>query len=354
MWPTSRPWTGSPPEAAGNRGWATVADIVALRRAVAVAPTKADLVELIRSTGLTGLVRQASEYAPAADPPGRTVADRVLPVLPALRPLLSAGGLRRGTIVAVSADPGPAPTAPGLMASGLRSAGSGAARKDAIRRALGPTPAEAGASSAGGMSLLLALLAGASGAGSWCAVVGLPTLGAVAAAELGVELSRLALVPSPGPEWTGVVASLLDGFDVVVAAPPGPVAAAVAARLAARARQRGSVLVMVESGPPVARCPGVEVTLEAVDNAWEGLGQGHGRLARRWLTVQARGRGAAARRRQVRLWLPTFTGGLADDTPSGWVTGFGGLAPQGPRRQIVQAPAASTAPPSTAPVAEAV
>src|SRR2546430_11276252 len=78
---------------------------------------------------------------------------------------------------------------------------------------------------------------------SWCAVVGMPTLGLVAAAEFGIALDRLALVPDPGPEWPTVVAALLDGVDVVVAAPPGPVAAPLAGRLAARARQRGSVLL---------------------------------------------------------------------------------------------------------------
>ena len=42
----------------------------------------------------------------------------------------------------------------------------------------------------GATSILLALLAGASAAGSWCAVVGMPSLGLVAAAELGIALDR--------------------------------------------------------------------------------------------------------------------------------------------------------------------
>jgi len=239
-----------------------VANIVALRRRPASAPARADLAELIRSTGLTGLVRQASGHSDAG-----WDANRLLPVVPELRPLLSAGGLRRGTIVGVTLTPG-------------------------------------------GSSVLLALLAEASRAGSWCAVVGVPTLGVVAAAEMGIELSRLALIPNPGPEWPSVVAALLDGVDIVVAAPPGPVATTVAGRLAARARQRGGVLVVVETGPASARCPGADVTLEAVHSKWEGLGSGRGRLTRRQLTVHARGRGAAARRRQVQLWLPTVSGGL--------------------------------------------
>src|SRR5204863_1388353 len=109
----------------------------------------------------------------------------------------------------------------------------------------GPVGAGAGGPlrSLGATTLLLALLAVASQAGSWCAVVGVPTLGAAAAAEVGVALDRLALVPYPGPDWATVVAALLDGVDVVVAATPGPVAAVVTGRLSARARHRGSVLV---------------------------------------------------------------------------------------------------------------
>jgi len=76
---------------------------------------------------------------------------------------------------------------------------------------------------------MIGLLAAASQAGSWCAVVGMPSLSAVAAAEAGVVLDRLALVPYPGPEWSTVVAALLDGIDVVVTAPPGPVAASLTA-----------------------------------------------------------------------------------------------------------------------------
>jgi hypothetical protein len=217
---------------------------------------------LIRDAGLSGLVRPASAHAVEA---AGTGGDRVLPVLPELRPLLPAGGLRRGSTVAV-------------------------------------TP--------GHTSVLLALLVAASAAGSWCAVVGLPSLGALAAAELGIAMDRLALVPHPGPEWPAVVGALLDGLDLVVAAPPGPVAAGVAGRLAARARQRGSVLV------PYATWAGADVVLDSPGGGWEGLDRGHGRLRRRYLTVTASGRGAAARRREVTVWLPGPLGRLADAPPA--------------------------------------
>jgi hypothetical protein len=130
-----------------------------------------------------GLVRRASEH-------DHTTVERSLPVGAALRPLFPGGCLRRGSTVLI-------------------------AQHDST-------------------SLLFALLAEASAAGSWCAAVGLPTLGLVAAAEAGVAVERLALVPRPGPEWTGVVAALLDGVEIVVAAVPGSVPARVAERLGPR------------------------------------------------------------------------------------------------------------------------
>lgn len=207
-------------------------------------------------------VRRASDLT---DEQAGLGTDRMLPVLPELRELLPGRGLRRGSTIAV---------------------------------------ASTGAPGCGGTtSLLLALLSAASSAGSWCAVVGLPTLGMAAAAELGIALDRLALVPHPGPQWTTVVGALLDGFDVVVAAPTGPVAASVRQQLAARARRRGSVLVPFGGG-----WEGADVVLSPVEGMWLGLGRGHGRLRARELTVSARGRGAAGRPRQVTMWLPAPSG----------------------------------------------
>jgi hypothetical protein len=83
----------------------------------------------------------------------------------------------------------------------------------------------------GGASLLLALLAGAMSTGGWAGVVGLPSLGAVAApsTECRWNGSPLRLIPArTGPRW-------LDGLDlVVVAAPAGGVDATVWRMLAGR------------------------------------------------------------------------------------------------------------------------
>ncbi|WP_425516576.1 hypothetical protein [Dactylosporangium vinaceum] len=206
----------------------------------------------MRTANLGGVVRTASERDVEV-----VAGTRTLPVVSGLRDLLPGGGLRRGATVAVYTS-----------------------------------------------SVMLALLAAASRAGSWCAVVGLPGLSPIAAAEMGIALERLALVPHPGAEWTTIVAALLDGFDIVVAAAPKNIAPAVAGRLAARARQRGSVLV------PAGAWAGADLTLAPVRGAWGGLGAGRGRLRHRELTVQARGRGAASAAREVTLELPAITGVL--------------------------------------------
>lgn len=235
------------------------------------------------------LVRPASELADAAATGG---VDRLLPVVGALRPLFPGGGLRRGSTVAVSPGPGPLGShRPGSRLPGLPPLGS---RLPESRLPGSPLP--------GSGSLVLALLAEASAAGAWAAVVGMPGFGVLAAAQAGVALERLALVPYPGPEWTAVVAALLDGVDVVVVAPPGPVSPRVTSRLAARARLRGSVLL------PYGRWDGADLTLNAEPGEWQGLGAGHGRLRDRELTITARGRGAAGQPRQVQVRLPDATG----------------------------------------------
>ena len=159
-------------------------------------------------------------------------------------------------------------------------------------------------SASGGASVALALTAAVTAKGAWAAAVGLPSLGLLAAAELGVELERLALVPVPGERWPTVAAALLDGMDLLILGPPGQVRAADARRLGARAREQGTVLVVLE--PPGPRCwpeaPDLQLSIAA--SAWEGLGWGHGHLRSRRLEVVVTGRRAAARERRTVLCLP--------------------------------------------------
>ena len=152
----------------------------------------------------------------------------------------------------------------------------------------------------GRTSLLLALLSGPSAEGSWCAVVGMPGLGAEAAAAAGVDLGRLALVPDPGDRWPTVVSSLLDGVDLVVldvAALRPRLRAADARRLAARARHHSSVLVALGGWPEAP-----DLSLRVAGVHWEGLGGGHGHLRRGAMDVEVTGRRQAGRPRRASLW----------------------------------------------------
>ena len=136
----------------------------------------------------------------------------------------------------------------------------------------------------GSTSLVLALIARASREGSWAAIVGMPQVGVVAAARRGIDLSRLALVPHPGAEAATVVGACIDGMDVVVLGPRLALGDADRRRLAARARERGAVLV--SAGP----WTGAHVALTVTRTSWSGLGAGDGRLRSRSLSVARSGR----------------------------------------------------------------
>jgi hypothetical protein len=127
--------------------------------------------------------------------------------------------------------------------------------------------------------------------------VGVPEIGLTAGRELGIDLDRLVLIPHPGDTWGTVVAALADAIDVVVVRPPRPVRGNDARRLAARVRQRGSVLVCL------SEWEGADLRLTVTDHRWKGIGDGHGRLRWHAMTLRTGGRGAAAIPRTEEVWL---------------------------------------------------
>jgi hypothetical protein len=170
----------------------------------------------------------------------------------------------------------------------------------------------------GSVSLLLALLGAASAAGAWCALVGLPPISAEAAGEQGIDLSRLAIVPTPtdqpgAPGWSTAVGALLDAVDIVAARPPPRLTPGDVRRLSGRARSHDAVLITYLTGADTG-WPGTEVRLRALEGEWTGLGPGYGRLRQRRLTVQAEGRGSAARPRSATVLLPAANGGVEPDS----------------------------------------
>lgn len=157
----------------------------------------------------------------------------------------------------------------------------------------------------GSTSLMLLLVAAASTAGAWIGVVGLPGLGIAAAADLGVAVNRLALVPDPGQHWPAAVVAMLEGTEIIVLGPPARPSRASVRRLVALARQRAVPLVIVGGWPDPP-----DLHLAVTSSRWYGIEQ-VGFLQARRVEVTARGRGAASRPRRAALWLPGPDGRVA-------------------------------------------
>ncbi len=226
-----------------------------------------------------------------------------LPVADAMEKLFPEGGMVRGTTVAVDAADG-----------------------------------------AGATSLALTMVAAASQAGSWVAVVGMGDLGLGALLACGLDPGRVLLVDRvPTADWPRVIGALAAGVDVLVVAAPdgggrtgqktdrgrpgrnsgrssggrpgsrsGGLASGVGRRLATLARERGNVVVTMRW-----EIVGFEpsVRLKVVDSQWDGLDRGYGHLRRRRMAVERSGRGSAARRQQHWLWLPGDDGGVCAADP---------------------------------------
>ena len=171
--------------------------------------------------------------------------DRLLVVGGPVGEFLPAGGIRRGSTVALDGPPG-----------------------------------------AGSTTVACALAAAATSVGEWAAVVDPDgTFGGRAAADAGVALERCAVVRRvPADRWSTVVAALLDGVAVVIAAVPPYVRTGDARRLTARARERAAVLVALGGWPAEA-----SVRLHVRAGAWQGLDAGGGLLATRDLEMRVEG-----------------------------------------------------------------
>jgi hypothetical protein len=152
----------------------------------------------------------------------------------------------------------------------------------------GTTVALDGPAGAGATSIACALVAAATAAGEWAAIVDTDqTFGARAALDAGVALERCAVVRPVSPDrWTTVVAALLDGVALVVATPPPALKHGDARRLVARARERAAVLVAFGAWPVEA-----SLRLHARGGEWHGLGPGSGLLVARDLDIDVEAKG---------------------------------------------------------------
>jgi hypothetical protein len=170
---------------------------------------------------LRAVAELANHVAPTA-----LAGDRVLVVPGSVGEQLSAGGVRRGATVALDGPLG-----------------------------------------SGSTTVAFAFAAAATSTGEWAAVVDPDgTFGACAAAANGVALERCAVVRRvPRDRWGTVVAALLDGVAMVIAAVPPWLRANDARRLSARARERAAVLVALGPWPAEA-----SLRLHTEPSAWAG------------------------------------------------------------------------------------
>jgi hypothetical protein len=198
--------------------------------------------------------------------------DELVPVLGAFEAVLGSSGLRRGSTVVLESSGAP-----------------------------------------GATSVALALLAAATGVGRWCAVVGLPAVGLVAAAEFGLCLDRLVLVPSPSSRPAKVLSALLEGCDIVLIAGWAYPNLGETRRLTAQARQYRSILVPVQVGPsgPLGRWPEPpDVALRVVSSRPAGVEQGGGRFDSRLVVLDATRRRMSPRTVTRGIWLPAPDGAV--------------------------------------------
>lgn len=172
---------------------------------------------------------------------------------------------------------------------------------------------------AAGVSLALALVARATEAGSWLALVGVPWVGIEAARELGVALDRTVSVdadPDVPGVWGERVAAATDGFDLIVTSLPPRAPDRLARQLRQRLQSRGGVLVDVSGAGPASARPGsvpapsgADLTLATAGTVWEGVGWGHGHLRCRRFTLTVTGR-RVPRPVRADCWLPGPSGGF--------------------------------------------
>ena len=122
-----------------------------------------------------------------------------------------------------------------------------------------------------------------------------------AAWETGVNPENLVIVRCDEPGvWPKVAAALLEGVRVLYAEVPAGIKDQDLRRLAALARARKVAVAMRPMGMGLPA--GVShLRLRALGVTWEGADQGHGRLGKRRLVLEASGKGASGMTRRFEV-----------------------------------------------------
>ena len=123
----------------------------------------------------------------------------------------------------------------------------------------------------------------------------------VAAWEAGVVPENLVIVRCDQPEiWPKVAAALLEGVRALYAEVPATAKEQDLRRLAALARARKVAVAMRPMGRGLPSGM-AHLRLRALGVTWEGADQGHGRLGRRRLMLEASGKGASGMTRRFEV-----------------------------------------------------
>ncbi len=171
-----------------------------------------------------------------------------------------------------------------------------------------------GVSGGGAWMLTAAMLAPSLGEEGWMAVVGAPLINLAAAAEVGLRMDRVLVVDTPpAGQWGTVIASLLEAVQAVVIEPATRIGARDARRIGARLREQRGTLVHLDGGSSWPSS--LDMGLTCVTDEWQGIGEGHGYLRYRRVSVSAVGRRSASRPRSVSLWMPGPDGPLTTAEP---------------------------------------
>lgn len=200
-----------------------------------------------------------------------------------LTPAIAAGPTR----TAESSGPGP------LLNTGHRPAfGVPEALQEVLPQGL---PRGAVCTVAGSTTVLLALVAQVTRQGGWVAFVGTWQINFVAAQDLGMDLAQVAVIPQVGELGPEIMATLVDGMDLVVVGPGVGLTHRQQGRLSARARERGTTLLT--AGP----WQGARVQLHGQPGPWQGAHHGLGRLTSCQYQIQDSARGHNLVRGTVQL-----------------------------------------------------
>ena len=152
------------------------------------------------------------------------------------------------------------------------------------------------------LTTALALSATATQLGSWLAVVGVPHLGVGAAVEAGVALERIVLAQPPltSREWVATVAALVEGFALLIVAPPSSLSEHDARRLQSRIAARQSVLIVLQLPAPLTpnatRIFHADLDVHADTADWSGIERGGTHITQRTVRVRVSGRRCASPR----------------------------------------------------------